>query len=306
MNNECKNKKVVFGKTVPQNFDVTYRGGGSLDCTCGMCTIGTPVGKCDMRDGIYDPQIGWQQCCIGLCTSQPLCAIVNVKECNIGLNSKNENPLCYVSWDTFAPNQKCFFDLEKIDTLQLVNKFTEKFGLNNEVYNNYCFSKVSNCPDGVKECSRIKSSDEGNLECKLWFESLPATTQDAYMQNYCQKNQTKECDCVLRSESPTFIKMKGMHGYNDGCWFLPCSDSYEYLIPSNLKNPSCPSNICQIIIDVANAGNVNIDDIKNDLTCNFDPKPRPDPESFWEKYKIEIFIVFIIFVIIIFSIMKKK
>jgi hypothetical protein len=311
MNNECKDKKVVFGEITPTTPGSTYIAAPNLECTCLACSAFTPTQKCYIRDGISDIQTGWATCCGGFCTAQPICAGPNLEECKIGLNSKSQDPLCYVSWNKVAPNQKCFFNLEKIDTLKQVSKFTNKFGLNNEVNNNYCFSKVSNCPDGLNECSRIKSLDEGNLECKLWFESLPPSSQDAYMQYYCTKNKTKECDCVLRSESSTFQIMKGMHGYNDGCWFLPCSDSLKYFIPSNLKNPTCPNNICQIIIDVANAGNVNIDDIKNDLTCNFDPQPHPNPDSFWEKlikelekYKIEIF--FVIFLIIIFFIIKKK
>lgn len=293
-------QKQVIGKKTQTDHSLQYTNVPFTDCVCGWCSVGTPVYECNVNNGKRDPTIGWQQCCSGFCTSQPICELANKGECNIGKSSKNEDPVIRAEWDGEYPNIKCIYDLDKIDTLEQIIKFTDYYGINNDVIAQTCFQPETNCANGLKECSRIKSLANGSDYCRLWYENLPAQTQDAYMESYCIRHNTQDCDCVLRSNKDSYNLLKGMHSYNDGCWFLPCADNLKYFVPSDLRKPTCPTNICQVIIDVANAEHVNIDDIKNDIVCNFGPQP-PSPDSFWDmlikvfkKYEYQIITITVI------------
>ena len=294
----------VIGKRIQTDHSLQYSNVPFSNCTCGWCSVATPVYECNINNGKQDPTIGWRQCCGGFCTSQPICEIANPVACNIGKSSKNQDPVIRAAWEGDYPNIKCVYDLDKIDTLAQTRKFTSEYGINNDVIAKTCLQPVTNCANGLKECSRVKSLEDGSDYCRLWFENLPAQTQDAYMESYCTRHTTQDCDCVLRSNKDSYNLLKGMHSYNDGCWWLSCSDNLKYFVPSDLRKPTCPTNICQVIIDVANAEHVNIDDIKNDIVCNFGPQP-PAPDSLWDmliktlkKYKYQIITITVIVVTI--------
>lgn len=306
----------IIGKKVQTYHDNWYIAGPDMSCVCFNCSAFTPRYECNINsNGIQDPTIKDHTCCGGWCTSQPVCEIASSHSCIIGKSSKNEDPLIHVEWDGAPPNIKCIYDLDKIDTVEQATKFTSLFGPNDDIQNKICFQPVKNCANGLSECSRIKSLEPGSDECRLWYEKLSPQTQDAYIQSYCIRHNTKDCDCVLRSNNPSYNKLKGLHSYNDGCWFLSCSDNSKYFVPSDLRKPTCPTNICQIIIDVANAEHVDIDDIKNDIVCNFGPQPQP-PDSFWDlliktlkKYKYQIITITVIVITIVtvsFVIKTKK
>lgn len=298
--------QIIARRIQPPTPSAEYSAAGSWNCTCGSCSAFTPRYSCAIRDGIQDPHIRDDVCCGGFCTSQPICESPSVEACDIGKSSKNANPLIYVEWDGEPRNIKCVYDQDKIDTVEQAANFTSKFGINNDIQEKICFQQVTNCANGLKECSRIKSVEKGSDTCRLWYENVPPAIQDVYMMNYCVRHTSSDCDCVLRSNNKSYDLLKGLHSYNDGCWFLSCSDNLKYLVPSDLRKPTCPTNICQIIIDVANAGNVNIDDIKNDIVCNFGPQPTPTPsDSFWDqliktlkKYKYQIITITVIVVTI--------
>ena len=302
----------VIGRKV-QTHHGEYIPGPEFSCVCFNCSLFTPRYECNITDGIQDPTLRDETCCSGWCTSQPVCASPYYVSCDIGKSSKNEDPLLHVTWDVTPPNIKCIYDLDKIDTVAQATNFTSLFGPNDEIQNKICFQPVTKCANGITECSRIKSLDAGSDNCRLWYENLPPKTGDAYMQSYCIRHSTKDCDCVLRSNNSSYNKLKGLHSYNDGCWFLSCSDSSKYFVPSDLRKPTCPTNICQIIIDVANAENVDIDDIKNDIVCNFDPPPPPD--NFWDlliktlekyKYQISTITVIVITMLTVYFVIKTK
>jgi hypothetical protein len=289
-------RRSVYGRTKQGSKENQYVAG---PCACGGCSVFTAKAGCQLDRGVPDWEIGTASCCGGFCTGQPLCVHPDSRECEIGLSSKKENPYIGISWDKAAPDIKCLYDLDKIDTNAQVLKFADKFGVNNDVEANFCLQKVSKCPDGLSECSRVKSLDEGSGACRVWFENLQPHARDAYMQSYCLENKTPDCACVLRYKNKTYQDLKGAHQINDGCWFLPCANNSRFFVPSQLRNPTCPDKICQTIIDVAKAGNVNIQDIQNELVCDYskpDPlpaplRPAPTPPSnivkFLTKYKAE-------------------
>jgi protein tyrosine phosphatase len=65
---------------------------------------------------------------------------------------------------------------------------------------------------------------------------------------------------------------------------------------------------------VANAEHVDIDDIKNDIVCNFGPQP-PSPDNFWDlliktlekyKYQISTITVIVITMLTVYFVIKTK
>ena len=270
----------IIGRLTQKNQSHIYRPG---ECRCFHCSAFDARVPCRKTNGVTDWEIGSNTCCGGFCMSQPTCVAPDASECFVGLSSKRKNPLVEFGWDNKAPKLKCVYDLNDIDTREQMLKYETKFGENRDLHLKYCTQKVSECPYGMKACSRLKSIGEGGNDCRRWYESQPTHVQDVAVQNYCLRHDTDDCKCANRSNSETYNALKGSHFINDGCWYSPCANkSGKYLVPSQLINPNCPEKMCQILFDIIKTGNVSMENVKNDITCNFDqmikpPKPSPVP-----------------------------
>lgn len=265
----------VVGRLVQTSQKHQYQPG---DCRCFHCSAFSARVPCHSTHNIRDWQVGTDSCCGGFCTSQPRCAHPDRDECELGRSSKNEDPLVYYGWDKQAPNLKCIYNLDKIDTRTQVLAYKDKFGENNDIEAKYCTQKVNTCTKGVNECSRLKSIGEGGNECRMWFEKQPAHIRDATMQNYCLRHNTEDCKCINRADNSAYQAMKGAHSINDGCWYSACANRGKYLVPTQLNNPTCPDKMCQVLFDIIEDGNVSIDHVQNDIVCKFDQPPNtPTP-----------------------------
>lgn len=263
----------VIGHTIQTSKKLKYQPGEDV-CSCFNCTIFTSERPCLSTNGIKDWQIDDPKsaCCGGLCRHQPVCVHPDRDECFIGLSDQKQDPLLRVEWHKEAPNVKCVYDLNKINTRAQVSAFNDKFGLNNDVESIYCTQKVKSCPKGMSECSRLLSVGEGGDECRKWFNKQTDQTKDAAIQNYCLRNKTEDCACVNRASDSAYVSMKGLKGINDGCWYVPCSNPSRYLVPSHLVKPECPKNMCNVVFDFLQTGNVNFRNVKHTINCDFDDK----------------------------------
>jgi hypothetical protein len=281
---------------------------GADSCRCLHCSIFSTEHKCLSSNGIQDweiPNDPDEKCCGGLCRNQPVCAHPDKNECFIGLSSSKEDPLVEYGWDKKAPMLKCVYNLDKINTRSQLNAFNAKFGVNNDVEARYCTQRVNTCPNDLNSCSRLMSIGEGGDLCRSWFEKQPASIKDATIQNYCLRNDTDDCKCVNRFNKQSYISMKGAKGINDGCWYIPCSNKSNYLVPSHLQNPTCPDKMCDILFEFGKTENVSFDDVKNDITCDFNSKSNfrdsrdseplteepPEKKSFFKQKKFIIIVV---------------
>lgn len=276
---------IIIGRTTQTTFkDTRYQPGADV-CACGYCSIGTESRDCERPNGIRDYELADDSdatCCGGLCRKQPVCARVDGRICDIGPSRNNESPLLSAGWDTKAPKVQCVFDLDKINTKEQVRRYNAKFGINRDVEAKYCFEKVTNCPNNNPACSRLFSLDDGAIGCNLWFSTLPGETKDAYMNQYCRTHKTNECKCVDRFKDETYKAMKGYKSINDGCWYLPCGDTEDQFIPQNLQNPTCPDKVCQQIFEFIKDQNININDVKENINCDFSSQsgqPGPTPPT---------------------------
>ena len=270
----------VIGRTVQTNRKLKYQPGADV-CNCFKCSIFTSERPCFKTDDISDWSIDDpdRTCCGGFCRPQPVCVHPDRNECFIGLDEHNQTPLISVGWDQNAPKLKCVYNLDRINTRAQVQAFTDKFGMNNDIEARYCTQKVSTCPEGLQECSRLISTGEGGDECRKWFQEQNVHVRDSTIQNYCLRHDTEDCKCVNRATKDTYQSMKGAKGINDGCWYIPCANPSRYLVPSHLQNPECPKNMCNVLFDFIKTGNVAFNDVKNDVNCTFVTPPAPPPIS---------------------------
>lgn len=240
-------------------------------CDCFTCSAGSKVPDCNTTDDILDWTADWQTCCGGLCVSQRKCVFPDKDECKLGPSSRGLEPLSKIQWDKTAPNVVCTYELENVDTIAQLENYKNKFGDANydKLLAAYCERPTTNCPEGLKSCSIIKSLSEGGNACRDWFAKLPTNElRDAAAQNYCFKYDTDDCKCVNRSLTEEYKNLKQGNPFSDKCWFVPCANPSRYFVPSILEKDECPDNVCEVIFNVYKDRDVSIYD--NDIVCNFD------------------------------------
>lgn len=154
------------------------------------------------------------------------------------------------------------------------------------VLNNYCSQiQENNCVDDpntgapMEKCSR--KFTVGESICSEWYETLDKNRRNAFISNICNKDKNlRECKCIFRTKEPSYNVVSTLLPVKDECWWKPCQDSSVNLIPYEMVNSECPSNICQTIIKVNKAGHdVKINDITNNITCSPDTNPDKKPDT---------------------------
>ena len=277
---------IVNGFTVQKSTKKSYDTG--QPCNCGTCTAFTTNRQCGQTDGMDDWNYGHEVCCF-TCPVKKQCTKPDSIECNIGTDSHKRDPLSRVTWNGRGPNLKCVFDVNKINTIDQIDNFKQKFGTRgdyNAIIANYCQQSSDTCvidPETGKnmpKCSRLKSTGKDGELCRGWFNQQAKGVQDTVIQNYCAVNNTPDCKCVNRAQNDVYRSLKVGKVINDGCWFTPCANPQSYLQTTDVENPTCPSNFCDVIYNIIKDRDVTIDNLKNDVNCVFKvepPKPTPVP-----------------------------
>jgi hypothetical protein len=288
---------LLTARKVQKSRHPTYQ---SQDCGNQTFTCNKTV-DCGFTKGIRDQRIKTVECgSTGFCPPQLLCAAPDKLECTIGVNTDGEDPLIEFGWDERAPNLKCVFDLSKINTLDQLDQYRQKFGdsqYTDTVNSEFCEQKVHTCSADLKRggCSRLRSLGADGEFCRTWLATLTPDRSDAVLQSYCLKHTTDDCKCINRLSDDDYRKAKAIAPFSDHCWYLPCTESESvYLVPHHLReNAECAHNICQQIIEISNARDVNLNDVKNSINCKFadggtpppfpprppNPHPRPSPHT---------------------------
>ncbi|ABF82077.1 hypothetical protein MIV047R [Invertebrate iridescent virus 3] len=275
---------IVNGFSIQKSTKTAYD--TQQPCDCWDCSAFTAVVGCGQTDGMDDWEFGETACCF-TCPNKKQCAKPDPAECNIGTDSHQRDPLTRVTWNGRGPNVQCVYDVNRINTLEQIDNFKQRFGVHgdyNAVVANYCQQSSDSCitdPEtGTKmtKCSRFKSDQKDGELCRGWFNQQPKAVQDTVVQNYCAVNNTPDCKCVNRAQNEVYRELKIGKVINDGCWFTPCANPQSYLLTTEVENPTCPSNFCDIIYNIIKDRDVTIDDVKNDINCVFKPDPPPQPK----------------------------
>lgn len=236
------------------------------------------------------------------------CAKPDIFQCSIGNSSKDENPVIGVTWLNAAPKIRCFYDSTKIDTINQLQNYKLTFGETDDykkLVTAFCLGGISNqcVTDGV-QCSKFRSRDTTGNYCRTFYNRQSVEAQESMGQNLCFANpDLPECACYTRAKNPTYKKLSASAPFKDSCWYVPCRDSFSNLIPADLRNPSCPNNVCQFILDAANNNNVTISEIQSSIDCQFNPvppAPPPSPPSPWSNlsqyYIVILFLSIAVFI----------
>lgn len=304
---------ILIGRKVQQSGNKTYV---SHECDPWVFYCYNTV-PCGYTGGVQDLKIG-ESACPRLCPNQNICLQPDREECTIGLSSTGKDPLLSVTWDERAPNLKCIYDLNNIDTADQLRVYNTKFPTTqnlNTIMSAFCGEKhvSTTCATGLNEqCSRFLARDEEGRLCRDWLATLSNDRQDMVMRDYCLSNDTIDCKCINRSTDSEYNKLKSIGNYfSDNCWYKPCTNSSSiYLVPTNLSSKTCATNVCQQIIEAHTNGNIDIEGNTTQIDCTFSKNmPNPDKSqppvssnSHWYDYWYLICFVIIAIIVIIISI----
>jgi hypothetical protein len=229
--------------------------------------------------GVVDYEFGTAECG-PYAVRQPFCAEPDIDECFVGLNSQNEDPRLTVDWNRKSPNITCTYDAKKMNSFSLIKNFRSMFGETesyNQMMQNLCSGPGTSCANDpitgkpFVQCSKLRSLNEEGDTCREWWNRQIAPVQDSVVINYCLANpNSPDCKCITRvTNDESYRLLKSSSPFNDGCWYVPCVGQSVYLTTSDLRNPSCPDNFCQLIINnLQNRGDINIKDISSGINCD--------------------------------------
>jgi hypothetical protein len=267
-------------------------------CYAGECSAFTAWENCNggpagqLRDAtgvLYTPEgsdyLSRTESCF--CSAPPVCSRANIEECWLGNSSSSgEEPTYRVDWNG-EKIIKCTFDLTKIDNVNQISKYIEKFkpapsdAEYFKIMNKFCSQQRTTCPQdpttGVNapSCSIINATGNKpeNMICRSWYDKLNPKAKDVFMDSYCLNNPTSaECKCVLRGNNPIYTTIKKYFSSapeQDGCLWTPCKGITPlFFVPSRDVNPPCPSTFCQQQFNVSDVkGNVTIRDNQTYVQC---------------------------------------
>jgi len=214
--------------------------------------------------------------------------------------------------------------------------------LNDNVLSWACFLPVENqCridsinvdPSGVpltspmKRCSMINSATQLGALCNDWYKTYYGPAMEVRVSDYCCRYGTnskgqpvfpenpewndgtisQDCTCVLRWGNETYVDLRKYLGvaYNDACWFKPCLPDSPQLKPDQtMLNPTCPTQICQNIINtvtnVENSSDVDVNwNINAYVNCNDSGSSSFSNEQTQTKFKNSYIIMLIVILIIV-------
>ena len=214
--------------------------------------------------------------------------------------------------------------------------------LYNNVFTEVCFKKTDVCRvDGslsdqsgiptssnMDHCSTINSSTELGATCFDWYKTYYSPAMERRVVNYCEKegtdnngfpvlpgdpaweNVSQDCLCSLRLSNPSYVDIRQSTGvvYPDACWFTPCiPDSVQLKPDITMFNPSCPTTVCQNILNVISSGTSLSGEVNQYINCSpSGTTSQLDAELNSERFKASVttmyVIVLVVFVVLIIAI----
>ena len=195
---------------------------------------------------------------------------------------------CKLTRDTFGasrenfyfdgPNLTCKYLLEEIKTVAQLQSFRSLFSAADFQ------TLMSSLPmqfDPAK-MSLLKGTGDLPLYYQQWFSKQPETIQNSIISSLCNKFPTaRECLCAMRHLDADYKKFGALNNMPDACWFMPCKNTSEYNVTSDLQKPNCP-NVCEILTQFIDNNNIQLAANSNIIDCKNQPPKPPVPEaSFW-------------------------
>lgn len=283
-----------FSEIIEQTSHVGVYYPGNSTCQSN-CNSTTPVQRCNGCDW----QFSTQECQSG-CPSQPVCSKIDTSICPIiGDSVKSEwattggfcpsKPLveCNYNASTFSYN-----DIIEYKRLFCTNdKCQDNKNYNEIIAPTFCYQQTGDCPTNPStgnkwpECPNILmpiiDKENSGKECQNWSTNNPSIS-DQTMMNYCSTRLSDPiCNCINKDNSAVYNYINnGMQlsgNYSPACWYSPCFNSGNYLVPSNLNNVECPSQVCTRVNEIIRTipTNLTVEELQNELSCEVTVTPIP-------------------------------
>jgi len=122
-------------------------------------------------------------------------------------------------------------------------------------------------------CSTLKSTTEIGAYLRTWFGTLAPTVKDPVETTICANHPTfPECACMLRETDPNYTAIRDIQGLPEACWYTPCANSSDFLVPSTLMGATCPVTTCQTLTDYMSTHNITPQQPSNITICPDKPQ----------------------------------
>lgn len=249
------------------------------------------------------------------------CLSLNPDVCNVGgvsaistkwSTSGYQQPGSPVGGNDTNAKQDCIYNPKDFKTYDQVLAFQNAYSSNtdfksnfDEIMKNFCALSSSNCSNSLfgqnLTCSNLRDTTEIGDFCRNWFNSTTDENRDIVGQNYCAKYNTEECQCLNCLKNPIYKDTSVSSPYQDCCWWLPCKNPSDYFVPKEqIPCPSCPTTVCDAIVQAYDSKNVDIPNITQYINCpgiqnGNGPSPSSPPITLYAV--ISVLIVTIIFIV---------
>lgn len=251
-------KMATFAQFKQNDKSNSYTSG---PCACFACTAFSVRKECRAdANHVRDWNIGTSQCCGTWCTDQNVCVPVNDSICKTKSFTSSQ-------WDKEAPNVKCYYNIATLgNDVSELQQLVTRFGYKQKFMFDAC--KIPNKINGTTKNSIFSPGAKGDL-CREWYSKLDRVEKTKFIREYCVSNpESLDCKCANRLADKLYNEIKQHYAVNDGCWYSHCSDTTNQFIEPMLVDKKCPNILCSSIIKIANnSGAVNIENIKNTITC---------------------------------------
>lgn len=266
-------------------------------CSCGNCSSETKWSSGHQNEvGVADWRFRLDTCCTG-CPQRPTYSEADRSQCAVGLDAFNQDPVVradFVETSDSAKNApliQCTFDglrfsraiqilnfqamfpeVEEVQWNRLMNRYCSEIQEYPAPSNSECKANV-NVGETPRRCSRYSSISAESETCRSWFNSVTPQVQDTFIERVANSTgpQLLENRCSNRGQYDDYMLFAPAFTFADQCWFIPCRDTTNYLVKSDLAQAPglCPANVCAQVIAVGSANNVNFADLNLSISCNF-------------------------------------
>jgi hypothetical protein len=228
--------------------------------------------------------------------------------------------------------QDCEYNVTDFKTFESVKEFFDKFIRNrsNKRFGQYNkalameqFDKImvyfmstqlaTNCTDDpITGMSRTSCSYRFTTNAEIlqfvtnWWTTTKPENRDMIATNFCNLHENMtECACKKRGQNKIYQALKRGNPISDCCWWMPCSNPDQFFVDSKDQGAQCgkgcPKSICENIIAAYEGSTLNINDVKNYISCGNIPSKGGDDNTrpLWQKIlffvlPITIFVVILL------------
>ncbi len=222
--------------------------------------------------------------------------------CSIGAGSHQEDPVLRAEFlDPTNPGSdpliRCYYNANNVTReVQVFNwqakvtPYDDLFNIDDEftiMMNTFC-SQVLNFPPPNsslcyqppsvltvnRSCSRLRvlDPDSSGRTCRSWLNASAPDVRESVMQEIALHHpDLVETGCINRTRDPVYQGFAQAFTFPDGCWWIPCKDTANFLVPPSLEpGPgACPTNVCTQIISIGHGRDINLRDLQLTIDCNF-------------------------------------